>query len=59
MSLARFRKTLQANPAQDPQIVADAVAELVDIPPGQRPFRTVVDEMGMGDALQNDNEQQA
>jgi hypothetical protein len=35
------------------------VAELVDTPPGQRPFRTVVDEMGMGDALQNDNEQQA
>ncbi|MGD8242232.1 MAG: hypothetical protein PVF59_05380 [Desulfobacterales bacterium] len=30
----------------------------MDTPPGQRPFRTVVDEMGMGDALQNDNEQQ-
>ena len=58
MSVASFRKALQANPAQDPQIVADAVAALVDTPPGRRPFRTVVDKMGMGDALQSYNEQQ-
>ncbi|MDJ0666783.1 MAG: SDR family oxidoreductase [Desulfobacterales bacterium] len=58
MSVASFRKALQANPAQDPQLVADAVAALVDTPPGQRPFRTVVDKMGMGDALQSYNEQQ-
>ena len=58
ISVANFRKALQANPAQNPQLVADAVAELVDTPPGQRPFRTVVDKMGMGDALQGYNEQQ-
>ena len=58
ISVANFRKALQANPDQNPQLVADAVAALVDAPPGQRPFRTVVDKMGMGDAFQAYNAQQ-
>lgn len=58
ISVARFRQALQANPAQNPQIVADAVAALVDIPPGRRPFRTVVDKMGMGDDIRSYNDQQ-
>lgn len=57
MSLTSFQKALKANPAQDPQNVADAVAALVDTPPGRRPFRTVVDNMGMGDPIQRYNEQ--
>ncbi len=58
ISVANFRKALKANPAQNPQLVADAVATLVDTPPGRRPFRTVVDKMGMGDAIRNYNAQQ-
>ena len=58
ISVARFRQALQANPAQNPQIVADAVAALVDTPPGRRPFRTVVDKMGMGEAIRSYNDQQ-
>ena len=52
-----FQQALAANPAQDPQNVADAIAHLVDTPAGQRKFRTVVDKMGMGDHLQPYNEQ--
>jgi hypothetical protein len=31
--------------------------KLIETPAGQRPFRTVVDKMGMGDAIQSYNEQ--
>lgn len=57
MSLAQFRQALAANPEQDPQNVADAVAALIAAPAGQRPFRTVVDKMGMGDPIQGYNDQ--
>lgn len=52
-----FEKALSANPAQNPQLVADAVARLIDTPPGRRPFRTVVDKMGMGDHIKGYNDQ--
>ena len=52
-----FGEALAANPAQDPQNVADAVVKVIETPAGQRPFRTVVDTMGMGDAIQPYNEQ--
>ncbi len=52
-----FEKALAENPAQDPQNVADAVADLIETPAGQRRFRTVVDTMGMGDHIQSYNEQ--
>jgi len=46
-----FQASLEQNPEQDPQLVADAVRDLLAQDPQQRPFRTVVDRMGMGDAL--------
>ncbi|MCE2902447.1 MAG: hypothetical protein ACK5ZR_04185, partial [Gemmatimonadaceae bacterium] len=46
--LTGFEQALAANPAQDPQLVADALRDLVNAPAGTRPFRTVVDHMGMG-----------
>ena len=55
--LAGFEQALAANPAQDPQNVADAIADLIDTPAGQRQFRTVVDKMGMGDHLVGYNDQ--
>ena len=51
-----FEGALASNPAQDPQHVADAIVDLVDRPSGQRPFRTVVDKMGMGDHIVGYNE---
>jgi NAD(P)-dependent dehydrogenase (short-subunit alcohol dehydrogenase family) len=51
-----FGKVLQANPQQDPQRVADAFAELIDKPVGEKPFRTAVDFIGMGDAVAEYNE---
>lgn len=55
--LSGFEKALAANPAQNPQDVADAIVTVIETPPGQRPFRTIVDRMGMGDAIQPYNEQ--
>ncbi len=54
---AGFEQALASNKEQDPQNVADVVAELIDTPAGQRPFRTVVDKMGMGDHIKGYNEQ--
>lgn len=49
--LENFEKALAGNPSQDPQNVADAIVNLIDMPAKERPFRTVVDKMGMGDAI--------
>ncbi len=57
MSFANFQQALAANPEQNPQNVADAVADLIQMPADKRPFRTVVDKMGMGDPIQGYNEQ--
>lgn len=46
--LQNFEKALAANPSQDPSNVAKAIAKLVATPYGTRPFRTIVDNMGMG-----------
>lgn len=54
--LKGFEQALAANPAQNPQDVANAIVELVGLPCGQRPFRTVVDKMGMGDHVAKYNE---
>lgn len=51
-----FGEALAAKPEQNPQDVADALLTLVETAPGQRPFRTVVDKMGMGDAINPYNE---
>jgi NAD(P)-dependent dehydrogenase (short-subunit alcohol dehydrogenase family) len=51
-----FGNVLANNPQQDPQRVADAFAELIEIPIGEKPFRTTVDFIGMGDHVQKYNE---
>ena len=43
-----FEKALASNPAQNPADVAEAIVRVIETPAGQRPFRTVVDKMGMG-----------
>ncbi len=55
-SLSGFEAFLAQNPQQAPQIVADAVAAVVAAPHGQRPFRTAVDRVGMGEPLTAYNE---
>lgn len=49
--LGSFEQTFAANPAQNPQLVADAVENLIGLEHGERPFRTVVDKMGLGDLV--------
>jgi NAD(P)-dependent dehydrogenase (short-subunit alcohol dehydrogenase family) len=51
-----FHNVLMNNPQQNPQRVADAFAELIEIPYGEKPFRTTVDFIGMGDHVQKYNE---
>jgi NAD(P)-dependent dehydrogenase (short-subunit alcohol dehydrogenase family) len=51
-----FENVLKSNPQQDPQRVADAFAELIETPYGEKPFRTTVDFIGMGDHVQKYNE---
>lgn len=50
-ALKGFLALVAATPAQDPQRVADTIVELVATPAGQRPFRTMVDFLGMGAAI--------
>ena len=51
-----FGAALEQNTEQNPQDVADAIAGLINTPAGERPFRTVVDKMGMGEPLKAYNE---
>jgi NAD(P)-dependent dehydrogenase (short-subunit alcohol dehydrogenase family) len=51
-----FGNVLANNPQQDPQRVADAFADLIDMPYGEKPFRITVDFIGMGDHVQKYNE---
>ncbi|MCA9521616.1 MAG: hypothetical protein KC609_11615, partial [Myxococcales bacterium] len=55
-TLEQFHQMLLQNPAQDPRNVAEAVARLVALPKGQRPFRTVVDNIGMGAGVEPYNQ---
>jgi NAD(P)-dependent dehydrogenase (short-subunit alcohol dehydrogenase family) len=54
--LDNFESVLKNNPQQDPQKVADAFANLIDLPNGEKPFRTTVDFIGMGDLVKKYNE---
>ena len=51
-ALQYFEQVLAATPSQNPQRVADAVLALIAQPVGQRPFRTTVDTLGMGAAIE-------
>lgn len=52
-----FEGALANNPEQNPQNVADAIVHLIETPAGNRPARTVVDKMGMGDHIAPYNHQ--
>ncbi|MEY2957823.1 MAG: hypothetical protein RLZZ01_391 [Actinomycetota bacterium] len=54
--LATFEGVMASNAVQDPRIVADAIVALVGTRHGERPFRTIVDNLGMGDAVTPHNE---
>jgi len=54
--LERFEEALANNPAQNPQDVADAYVALLGKPFGERPLRTTVDKMGMGEHLEGYND---
>ena len=51
-----FEQALENNPEQRPQKVADAVSKLMSLPFGDRPFRTIVDHMGMGEHIEKYND---
>lgn len=51
--------TLAAIPEQVPQVVADAVVDVINMAPGTRPFRTEVDRSGMGEPIKPYNDQLA
>jgi len=55
-ALQNFENVLKNNPQQDPQKVADAFAELIEKPKGDKPFRIAVDFIGMADHIQKYNE---
>lgn len=55
-AFATFNDFLKENPQQNPQLVADAVLSVLSAAPGTRPFRTTVDKVGMGDAVDPYNE---
>ncbi len=52
-----FGKALESNTQQNSQNVADAISIVINTPADQRKFRTVVDEMGMGDYIDDYNDQ--
>jgi NAD(P)-dependent dehydrogenase (short-subunit alcohol dehydrogenase family) len=56
-ALANFEQALAANKQQDPHNVANAIAAVIDTPAGQRPFRTIVDKLGMGEPVEAYNNQ--
>ena len=51
-----FEQNFQSENAPDPQMVADAIANVIEQPKGERSFRTVVDGLGMGDPISQYNE---
>ena len=54
--LATFEGVMASNAVQDPRNVADAIVALVETRHGERSFRTIVDNLGMGDAVVAHNE---
>lgn len=56
-ALKGYTEFLNANPAQRPQLVADVVVALLDLPFGKKPFRTVVDESGLKQPVKGLNKQ--
>ena len=55
-SFIDFGKTLSSIEEQKPKNIADAIIKLVDTPSGERSFRTVVDNVGMGEHISSYND---
>lgn len=56
MSNAGLAEMLKATPQQRPERIAEAVAALLDMPFGEKPFRTVVDHVGVGPEIERYND---
>ncbi len=53
---AGYAKRLRESGAPDPQMVADAILKLIEMPRGTRPFRTVAEDQGAGPAIRKYNQ---
>ncbi|MDX1959321.1 MAG: SDR family oxidoreductase [Leptospiraceae bacterium] len=53
--LKGFEENLANNPEQNPRSVAIAVLDLLNKPKGEKPFRTIIDKMGMGNHVEEYN----
>ena len=56
MAMKGLKEALKGNPNQNPQTVANKLAELIDGPHGKKPFRTVVDFTFLKDPVDRYNE---
>ena len=56
MSAAGLAQMLEATPDQRPERIAEAVVALLGKPFGQKPFRTVVDHVGVGPQIERYND---
>ncbi len=56
MSAAGLAQMLQATPDQRPERIAEAVVALLEKPFGQKPFRSVVDHIGVGPQIERYND---
>ncbi|RVT86642.1 SDR family oxidoreductase [Rhodobacteraceae bacterium CCMM004] len=56
LSAAGLAEMLDATPAQRPERIAEAVVALLGQPFGQKPFRTVVDHVGVGPEIERYND---
>ncbi len=54
-ALAGLQQALEATPDQRPERVVEAVVQLLAMPYGEKPFRTVVDAMGIGSLIERYN----
>jgi NAD(P)-dependent dehydrogenase (short-subunit alcohol dehydrogenase family) len=54
-SLNGYVDYIKTNPSQSPQAVADAVLAILEMPHGEKPFRIVVDFMGLKEPIENYN----
>ncbi len=55
LSAQALAQMLEATPDQRPERIAEAVAALLAVPFGQKPFRTVVDHTGVGPEIERYN----
>lgn len=54
--MEEFGKIFENDNAPKAEMVADAIIKLIETPRGERPFRTVVDGLGMGNPIESINQ---